>query len=332
MATTINQNTLDRTDVSGARIESELPTLFQSIFEENLRNTVPFRMLVTFSTIPVGSGADNKSFPFLSDFDIVDDSLAEGVQPNQQKVERTKITVTSQDFGVRVSITRNLMRETIHRSVLIAELVSRLSEVASQTENKKIHDVVVAGTNVFFSGTATAKVNVSANIAKTDLDDALEKFLENNIRPWNTSPIRTGPNTDTFNIREGYILFVNAAGKRRLEGFDGFIPTANYANAVDVLPYEFGSIGEFRLIFTNTVENDTGAGSGGADLMRVLAFGRDGIVGTYFEGDYQRLIFHGFGSGIGEDFANLFTHLVWVGNFGFSLKRPLASAVIYGKA
>jgi N4-gp56 family major capsid protein len=169
---------------------------------------------------------------------------------------------------------------------LLAETAELLGENAGETLDAIYRDSLVAGTTVQYSGTATARTAVTAQVTTADLDKITRTLSVNNAKFWNMNPIVGQDRHNTTPVSPAYFCIVHPRTSYDLRNLTGFTQTHKYPSPDMAVPGEIGSYNQLR--FIESTQAKTWADSGGSatdvyyttsatkvDVFAMLVFGRD---------------------------------------------------------
>ncbi len=246
--------------------------------------------------------------------------LVEGVTPQAQQLAKTDITGQLVQYGQFVTVTDYV--DMTSRDPVMTEAVELLGESAGQTLDNVYRDTLVAGTNVFYSGTATVRTAVRGLITTTILDKVQREMRGNNAKYWNSMPIVGMDRVGTSPISAAYYCIVSHDVQYTLKGLTGYVQTHEYSNPNQALPGEVGSYNQFRFVESTEAKVWAGGGAGAttdeqetgtaADVHAILCFGREAYGITPLGGKNFETIIKPLGAG--EDALNQRMTAGWKAN------------------
>lgn len=194
--------------------------------------------------------------------DPTPNALTEGVTPTAKKLTKTDIPATLTQYGDLVEITDRV--EDFHEDPILKTATDILGEQAAEMLETARFNILKAGTNVVYSGTATQRTEVVAPMALATQRKVLKALKRQNARPI-TSVLRTGPAFNTEPVAAAWIAVCHPDLQSDLEDIDGWVPTEKYGQTT---PYEMemGKIGQVRYLATTVAKPWEGAGAASTDV------------------------------------------------------------------
>ncbi len=297
---------------------TEIPAELQNVYDKNLLlrvvpNFVHNRWAQT-RDIQSNGGTDTVKFRRYSNLSAATTALTEGITPAGSSLARTDITVTTNYYGDFVTITDKLQYESADQILLDAGQV--LGDQASDTLDQITRDVIVAGTNVIYGGSATSR----ATVANTDLITAVMinkavRTLDGNNSKRVTEMIDPSTGISTKPVNRSYIGIVHPMTEYTLKGLTGFIPVEQYSAKMDMMDGEVGTLGDVRFIRTTNAKIFTAAGAAGIDVYATLIFGMDAYGVTRLAGKALQNIIKPLGSAGTSDPLDQRATSGWKANF-----------------
>ncbi|MCK5021451.1 MAG: N4-gp56 family major capsid protein [Candidatus Peribacteraceae bacterium] len=191
------------------------------------------------------------TFRRYEDLATVEAPLAEGVPPTGQKMTKTDVSCTLEQYGDFTEIT-DVIADT-HEDPVFKEANMLLSEQAAKTIELVRIAVIKAGTNVFYAGTGTTRLSVDAGPARKDF-----RKIVRGLNRYNASTIeeivKASPDIDTEPVNPAFFGMCHTDLKSDLRGMTSFIEVKNYSDSDRGLPSEVGNIEDTRIIATTMFE------------------------------------------------------------------------------
>lgn len=214
--------------------------------KEFLRRALPYLIIEKFGQgrpIPSNSSKVTK-FRRYEALDPTPNVLSEGVTPSSKKLVATDVTATLVQYGDLVTIS-DVVLDT-HEDPVLNEAVTILGEQAAQMIETIRFNVLVAGTNVLYSGTATTRGTVVDAISTTVQRRVTRALKRQNARPI-TTVIRSTPSYQTENVASSFIALCHPDLESDLRNQTAFVPTERYGT---LTPYEneIGKIEDVRYL------------------------------------------------------------------------------------
>jgi N4-gp56 family major capsid protein len=210
--------------------------------------------------------------------------LTEGVTPSADNISNTDVTATLAQYGRRTQIT-DVIADT-HEDPVLQEYSEIMGELAGQTQELVIYNVIKAGTNVLYSG-GTSRATVNAALTTTVLNRAIRQLKRQNAKP-QTRMLAASDKVSTQPIRPAFIAFCHPDCQQDLEGLTGYIPVANYGTMQPLGDNEIGSYKELRFMTStlytpflqagasgSTLLTNGTTGTGNADVYPIVIVGKD---------------------------------------------------------
>jgi N4-gp56 family major capsid protein len=223
-------------------------------------------------------------------------ALTEGVTPAPQAMRFEDVTSAISQYGAWVAYT-DVVADT-HEDPILNEMSTLLSEQAAQVKEGLTWNVLRAGTNVLYTGTATTRATVNAPVQEADLRLAT-RVLKSNLAKPITRMISASPNIATEPVAPGYIAFGHSNLEADLRDLTGFVPREKYASTSALMDQEIGKFEDIRFILTPHLAPFYGAGTstvgagastdvlgsnGAVDVYPVVIIGQDYFASTSLKG------------------------------------------------
>ena len=253
-------------------------------------------------------------------------ALTEGVTPGDTALAKTDVTATLAQYGAYVTITDWLDMTGLDKTAI--EAVDLLADQAGDTHDQLCRDVIVAGTQVWYSG---------ASAARTVVDDKIKiegvRYAQNILESGSVKPIKEkitgGTNYGSKPVDPGYIGIAHTDARADIEGLSGFIAVRDYAQPGKALPGEIGAVGMVRFILTPNAKAIAATGTtalvtgmkteltGGtyADVYMTVIFGQGAYGNSRIGPAAVKSIVKSFGSAGTEDPLEQRSTVGWKSNF-----------------
>jgi N4-gp56 family major capsid protein len=255
-----------------------------------------------FRDIPRKSGSGTIKFRRYSNLAAATTPLSEGITPPGSQLAVTDITATVSQYGDFITGTDVLEYES--EDAILTETASILGDQASDTMDILTRDILAAGTNVFYGGTATSTITVT----NTDLIDAVVikkviRLMKNNKARKMLEMLNPTTGIGTTPINSSYIAVVHPNTTFDLKSLTstGFIPVEKYASQKNVMDGEVGAMDEVRFVESTNAKVLVGAGAGGIDVYVTLVLADQAYGVTKVNGESLRNIVKALGSGNTSD-------------------------------
>lgn len=152
--------------------------------------------------------------------------LVEGVTPEASKPEFRDVFCTVEQYGDWVELT-DVIKDT-HEDPILNEFTDMLGEQSAIMLERVTIGKVLAGTNVYYSGTTggviatkRSSVNKPLNI---DLQRSVRRGLERQLAKPITKIVSASPNFNTSPIPQGFIAVCHTDLDSDIRDMPGFIP------------------------------------------------------------------------------------------------------------
>lgn len=199
-------------------------------------------------------------------------ALTEGVTPVGSQLSKTDISATLLQYGDYVTLTDKLTMET--EDPIRLETNQLLGDQAGDTLDQLCRDVMVAGTNVIYSGTSnTQNSDVAAGdvITTANIISAVETLKANKAR-YITSFVDPSTGYNTTPLPPCFIGICHVYTTKTLEAMTGWTPVEKYSSSVVRMEGEVGKYSNVRFVETVNAKVLTGAGTSSIDLYATLIF------------------------------------------------------------
>jgi N4-gp56 family major capsid protein len=284
---------------------TQVPPGVQAYYDRNLlTRAVPADIHGRYGqtrTIPKNGGNQIK-FRRYSALTPATTPLTEGVTPGGSSLAVTDLTATLAQYGDFVTLSD--LVDMVNQDPVLTEAGKVLGEQGGITIDQVRRDVMVAGTNVFYSnGAARASVNtaLSAGQLKTAI-----RFLKKQNAKFIREMIKGSTGIATQPIRPAYIGLIHPDTEAVLEGITGYTPVTNYSAQMDVMENECGAFQNIRFVVSTNgkVFADGGAAKGtmisttgtSADVYATLIIAADAYGVCPLSGEAMKNIIKPLGS------------------------------------
>jgi len=216
--------------------------------------------------------------------------LAEGVTPEGQKLTKTDVNVTLEQYGDLAGITDVI--EDTHEDPVLHEASDVCGEQAAETVELVRISALKAGTNVFYANGVASRSLVTSPATKSDFRKIKRAFKRARAREI-SKILKASADVATEPVAPAYFALGHTDCEGDLRDVTGFLPAEKYADSTKILPGEIGKIESVRIILTDLFEpwleagvsgstylTNGGTGTGNADVYPLLVLAKDayGIV------------------------------------------------------
>lgn len=221
-------------------------------------------------------------------FEINTTALVEGVTPAPNMLQYEDLTSVVSQYGAWVTFTDVIM--DTHEDPNLQKITMGLGEQAAAIKEAIIYNELVGGTNVIYTGTATARNQVDSPVTEDELV-AAQRFLKaNKARPI-TRMLKASQNIATEPVAPAFIAFGHTNLEPDFRALNEFVPREKYSQYSPVSDYEIGKFQDIRVVLSPQLDPFWGAGSGtttgvlsrdgdNVDVYPILIIGMDayGVV------------------------------------------------------
>ena len=223
--------------------------------------------------------------------------LAEGITPAGQRLNYVDIEATLEQYGDLVWLT-DVILDT-HEDLVLKEAMKDSGEQAAETVEVIRFNVLKAGTNVFYPGSATTRATVNSPATRSMFRLVYRAMKRNKGREI-TEIIKPSALISTQPVSSAYFAVGSTDLDADIRGLTGFLPVAQYSNPNDHMEGEIGSLEQMRFILTPLFEPWLEAGVSGqthlaggvkvstntaADVYPILIFGRNSYALCPLQGE-----------------------------------------------
>lgn len=189
--------------------------------------------------------------------------LVEGVTPSSRNVTFTDVPATLQQYGDHTVIT-DVIIDT-HEDPILREMTELMGELAGQTQELVIYNVLRAGTNVMFAG-GTSRGTVNSAVTTTVLNRAIRALKRQNAKLM-TSMLAASDKVGTAPIRPAFIAFCHPDLQTDLEALTGWKDKSEYGTYSVVSDNEIGAYKEIRFLTSTLYAPFMAAGAATTTLL-----------------------------------------------------------------
>lgn len=242
--------------------------------------------------------------------------LTEGTTPSGSQLSVTDLSATVQQYGDFITLTDKLKMET--EDPIEMEATEILGEQSAETLDTLARDVLVAGTNIQYASTATARDEITAAMKLTAAEVREHvRTLKNNKAKKITSMISAQNGYNTTPVDACYIGVIHPNTTFDLKSDSAFVPVEKYANGLKagVMDFEVGKIDEVRFIETPQAKIFEDAGLSSADVYATLIFGQNAYGNSRISGEALKNIRKQLGSAGSADPLDQRATMGWKATF-----------------
>lgn len=195
-------------------------------------------------------------------------ALIEGVTPQASRPEFRDLEASISQYGDWVELT-DVLADT-HEDPLIPEFTDMLGEQAAIMRERITAGVVLAGTNVHFSGQTGGVIATARNMVNKPVSLSLQRRILRDLKRQLAQPITStvsaSPNFNTSPIAPSYIAICHPDCEADIRDMPGFVPAEKYGTTK---PFsgEIGSVEGVRYLATTIFEPWPDAGAAGTGVI-----------------------------------------------------------------
>jgi len=216
--------------------------------------------------------------------------LTEGINPQPQKLEKSKVEATVSLYGGYIELTEDCEVYRIDPEVTIAQ--ERASWQGVESIDEITRDNIHGGTNVLQAGSVAAITDIVTKVTDADLRKLARAMMVKKT-PFFKDMIGANAGVSTVAINNAWLMIISPQVLYDLENsVTGFVPVAKYPSQNGIEEFEMGSFGYFRMVVTTNAPVSLGGGgdvgstglatsaSSKVDVHKCLALGPDsfGVV------------------------------------------------------
>jgi len=219
------------------------------------------------------------------------EQLVEGITPSPVGVIYEDVQSQLAQFGSWIPFTDVLV--DTHEDENLKQFSIGASEQASLTRERILWNMLVSGTNVIYSGTATSRPTVQAPIDLGDIQLATRALKVAFTKPI-TKMINASVKIATSPVDSGYVAVGHTNMEQDIRALSGFVPREQYSNVTLLSEHELGKVQSIRFLLAPHVTYFPGAGSAtiagvlnngtNVDVYPLVIFGQDAFAATALKG------------------------------------------------
>jgi N4-gp56 family major capsid protein len=218
--------------------------------------------------------ADTITFRRPVPYAVSTSALIEGVTPAPKQISYEDVSVQMKQYGDLIEISDMVV--DLAEDPVLANASMLAGEQAAETKELILWGVLRAGTNVFYSGTATPTTRAGVNAPITlSLQRAVTRALKAQRAKAITSMISASPKFGTEAVSPAFIAFGHTDVEQDIRDMDGFTPVERYGNFSPVSDYEVGKVEGVRYILSPVLEPFIDSGS--ATLNGMVSTGGNNV-------------------------------------------------------
>lgn len=287
-----------------ATTRTQIPAEVSAFYDRALlERAIPRFLYQKFAQVrdlPKGAGTNTIKFRRYSNLAAATTPLTEGITPTGSQLSVTDITASVSYYGDYILVTDVVNYES--EDANLTEWAQILGDQAGDTLDQITRDVLVAGTNVYYGGSATTRGTVGASdLITATLIKKVVRTLKNNNAMKITSMVNSSVGIGTTPLNACFAAVVHPNVGYTLKDLTGWIPVERYSAQKGVIDGEIGALDEVRFIESTNAKVFTASGSGGIDVYATLVFAANAYGVSRISGAAMKNIFKPFGSGGSTD-------------------------------
>lgn len=268
----LNLQLFSNTNVTTAAVEGnnltvEMKTFYSDYLIDNAKPMLVHDQFGQKHPIPK-NGGKTIEFRKYSPFAKALTPITEGVTPEGHKLNVTNLTATVAQYGDYVELSDVLLLSAIDNNLV--EATKLCGNQAGETLDTVTREVLVGGTNVMYSGGASARSALAAD-NKLTVDDCFKaaRFLKT----------QKAQKIDGY-----YVAIIHPDVAYDLMRSDDWVKASEYAGSTQIFEGEIGRIAGIRFVETTEAKIFAKAGSGSKDVYATLVLGANAYGVTEIEG------------------------------------------------
>lgn len=225
---------------------------------------------------------------------ISTEQLVEGVTPAPQGLEFEDITAVIQQYGSWIPFTDVFLDTHEDATEVMSVISEEAGNQAALTKERILWNMMVAGTNVIYSGAATSRATVVAPLDANDFRLA-QRTLKVAMATPVTKMLAAGTKVATQPVAGGFIGIGHTNMEQDLRALPSFVTREHYASGTLLNDYEIGKFEDLRFILAPHYTYFEGAGAtdasgavlttgGKVDVYPLVIFGQDAFASTPLQG------------------------------------------------
>lgn len=267
----------------GLTTRSQIPAEVNNFYDKTmLIRAVPAFVHNRFANvkdIPANAGTNTIKFRVYGALNAQTTALTSGVTPAGKQLSVTDTTATIQYYGDFVTLTDDVLTESI--DPVLTEAAEVLGEQAGDSLDQLCRNVLAAGTTIQYASSATqnSEITTAMIINRSEVKQAVRTLRGNNAKPV-TNMINPETGFNTIPVGRSFIGICSEDTAFDLDDAIGWIPVEKYPNKQYVMEDEIGSLANVRFIMTTNAYVAAGVGATSNDVHYTLIFGKNAYAQT----------------------------------------------------
>ena len=289
-----NNTNVTTATASGNDLSTEMKTFYSDYLIDNAKPLLVHDQFGQKHPIPK-NGGKTIEFRKYSPFAKALTPITEGVTPDGNKLNVTKLTAEIAQYGDYVELSDVLLLTAIDNNLV--EATKLLGNQAGETLDTITREVIVGGTNVQYAGGKSARSSLGDG-DKLTVDDCFKaaRFLKT----------QKAKKIDGY-----YVAIIHPDVAYDLMRSEDWVNAAQYAGSSQLFEGEIGRVAGIRFVETTEAKIFAGAGASGKDVYATMVLGENAYGVTEVEGGGLQHIVKQLGSGGTADPLNQRATVGW---------------------
>lgn len=298
---TTNINSYSNNAAGFTQLSAEQAEVYQRLLLERLTPELFFMKYGEKNLGMPKNAGDTASWRRWNSLAVATTEITEGVTPDGVSLDVTKVSATVKQYGNWTKFTDKIQLVGLDNTLV--EVTELMGENAGESLDIIVRDIIAAGTNVQYAGSATSRIEV-ANTMKITALDILK--IRRNLKRSKVKPI-TLPNGG-----KGYLAFIHTDVATDLMQTTEWISQNTYTDTKNRVEGTLGKMYGVYFVEADNAPKFAGAGAAGADVYGTLVIGKGAYGVPDVEGSAKpEIIVHKAGSAGSADPMNQFNTVAW---------------------
>ena len=296
------------------QIPAEVNNFYDRTLLERVTPLFIFGKWAQIRDIPANAGTSTIKFRRYANLSAATTPLSEGITPAGSQLSVTDVTATVAQYGDYITATDVVDYES--EDPVLMETAQILGDQAADTLDQLVRDVLSAGTNVYYGGSAVSRVTVAAgDLITAALVKKVVRLLKNNLARKVTMMVDPSTGYSTVPLQMCYVGIVHTNVAYTLKGLTGWTSIEKYASTKTLMEGEIGALDEVRFVETTNAKVFTASGAAGIDVYATLVMGANAYGISRISGQSLKNIVKPLGSGGSADPLNQRATSGWKSTF-----------------
>jgi N4-gp56 family major capsid protein len=296
-----NINSYANADAGFTALTAEQAEYYQRVLLERLTPELFFMKYGEKNMGMPKNAGDTASWRRWNSLAVATTALTEGVTPDGVSLDVTKVSATVKQYGNWTKFTDKIQLVGLDNT--LTEVSELMGENAGESLDIIVRDIIAAGTNVMYVGSATSRVTVAATDKVTALDILKVRRA---LKRSKVKPIKL-PNGGT-----GYLWFIHTDVATDLMQTQEWKDQNTYVDNKNRVEGTLGKMYGIYFLEADNAPKYAGAGAAGADVYGNLIIGKGAYGVPDIEGSAKpEIIVHKAGSAGTADPLDQFNTVAW---------------------